>query len=167
MAFDATVPTTTNQISADITAIRANFEFLIGTANYKLFTNAAGTAPEWAAGIKLGTFTKDTAVADASTAITGVGFKPSHVIFLSLITGTSQLSIGFDDGTLHYCLYNYYSTTPGAWGVSGTKSMFLSQTDTITWTAAITTLDADGFTYTWDTEGAKTGTVTVFYKAFR
>jgi len=139
----------------------------IGAANYKQFMNAAGTAPEWASGIKIGTFTKDTAIADNGTAITGVGFKPSHVIFLALISGTSQLSIGFDDGTTHYCLYNYYSTTPGAWAVTAGSSMYLSQTDVITWVASITALGADGFTYTWVKTGAKTGTVTVYFMAFR
>jgi len=164
MAFDATIPLATNQIGADITAIRANFAFLIGTANYKLFTNAAGTAPEWASGIKISSQDRDISLT-TDWAITGIGFKPSHVIFLATIPNVFTMSIGFDNGTNHYVMYQIDANT---WGrIDGSHS--------IVWTAAagnynlgsIKTLDADGFTLEWAKTAAPTGVGNLFYMAFR
>ena len=59
-----------------------------GAANLKLFMNAGATAPEWAAGIKIGEFTRSIAAASGDVGYTGVGFKPSAVIFLSGVHAT-------------------------------------------------------------------------------
>jgi len=88
------------------------------------------------------------------------------VIFIAVVPGTSEVSIGFDNGTINDCIYNYYSTAPGDWG-GGALSIFLSQTDPITYGGMISSLDADGFTISWTKTGAKTGTATIEYIAFR
>lgn len=138
-----------------------------GAANTKLFINAGATAPEWANGMKIGTFTIDTATASGDQAITGVGFKPSHIILLAGISGTPEVSIGFDDGTSHYNLDNIHNVTADAWGVDSSLSILLYQTGAIYYSGIVSALGADGFTITWIKAGAKTGTATIYYLALR
>jgi len=135
----------------------------IGTANYKMFANAAGDLPEWAAGIKMGVITKNTADADGTNNISGVGFKPSNVIFFANTDGTVQASVGFDNGTLHYVLAKVLTN----WGNNTTVSILLYQSAGVTYTGYISALGSDGFTITWVKAGAKTGTAKIFYMAFR
>lgn len=138
-------------------------------ANKKLFGNAAGDAPEFATGMKIGQIIRDTSAADGPVAETGVGFKPSHVIFLVGIDATSEVSIGVDGGASHKSISNKNVIAAGAWGVDFNWSIGLYQTAAygIYCTGKITALDADGFTITWAKTGAKTGTAYIFYMAFR
>ena len=139
----------------------------IGAANLKAFVNAAGSKIEWAGGIKVGTFERDTATAAGTQAISGVGFKPSHVLFMAVIPTTRELSFGFDDGTNAYSIYNYGDVTDNQWLSSTTYSTFLRQAGSKDYAERITTLGADGFTITWTKAGDKTGTATIHYMAFR
>jgi len=50
-----------------------------GGANLKYFMNAAGTLPEWASGIKIGTFDRDTATATGTQAISGGSVLNHHI----------------------------------------------------------------------------------------
>jgi len=139
----------------------------LGAANLKLFMNAAGNALEWAVGVKLGTFFYNTATESGTQEITGVGFKPSDIEFLAHIAGTPEMSIGFDDGTNHYCVFDYGGATPGAWDNSSTYSIALYQSAASVARGKVTTLGADGFTITWVKNGSKIGTATIFYRAKR
>jgi len=80
----------------------------IGTANYKLFTNSGATAQNgsW---IYDWHIHRDMEAATADVAYTGVGFKPSHLIFVVHAPDVG-LSVGFDNGTAHYCVYNVSTT---------------------------------------------------------
>jgi hypothetical protein len=138
-----------------------------GTANLKMFMNAGATAPEWAAGIKIGTFTIDTATASGTQAIAAVGFKPSAVIFLANVDTTAQASIGFDNGTVAYVLYNNSAASAATWLNYSARSIELIQSAVIDYNGSITTLGADGFTITWVQNGLKTGIATIYYIAFR
>jgi len=141
----------------------------LGAADLKMFVNAAGTAGEWAGGMKIGTFSIDTATASGDQAITGVGFKPSHVIFLlgksSALSG--EISIGFDDGTLAYAIYNLEGQAINRWYRNNINSLNATQDTDVEYKGHITTLGADGFTVSWVKTGAKTGTVAIYYMAFR
>jgi len=138
-----------------------------GTANHKLFTNAGATAPEWANGMKIGYFVFDTATASGDQVITGVGFKPSHIILLAGIGNTSQASIGFDDGTVHYCVYNNHNTLADTWVPNVSYSLELIQNAATGSDGRITAIGADGFTIAWRKAGAKTGSAVILYMAFR
>ncbi len=70
-----------------------------GAANLKLFMNAGATAPEWAAGIKIVSYTRVVNVGDGTVAYTGAGFKPSGAIIIGAVTNTTIVSIGFTDFT--------------------------------------------------------------------
>jgi len=139
-----------------------------GTANLKLFIDAGATAPEWAAGIFAGTFSRDVSTATGTQAITGVGFLPRLIFFLSSVSGTVQTSIGFDDsGTYRYCIFNDNAIAAGTWSPYSTKSILLQPASGSYNEGYISTLGSDGFTVTWTKTGTPTGTATIFYVALR
>jgi len=140
-----------------------SFTAPIGAANLKLFMNAAATAPEWTSGIKIGVLTRDHTAAAGNLSYTGIGFKPSNIIFLCGHPASAMpISVGFDNGTDHYSI-DYYN--------SGTINTALSVS---IWSGAATatqafvlSMDADGFSLTWTKVGAPTGTGSVIYMAIR
>jgi hypothetical protein len=137
-----------------------------GSANTKLFMNAGATDPEWSSGVHLGEFSRDTATATGTQAVTGVGFKPSNIIFLSIVAGTAQVSIGFGNVTTNECALNKHDIHAGQWSFT-TSAVYLAQAAGINYTGAVTSLDSDGFTISWTKTGAKTGSVRVYYMAIR
>lgn len=149
----------------------ALIKFLYGlTANLKPFGNPEGTALEWGTGFKIGTFTRDTSIASGTQAITGIGFKPSHIIFLSSTAGSlpsgAEVSIGFDNGTQRFSIFNFHNATANTWSYD-TPPICLYQSASISYTGSIVTLDVSGFTINWTKIGLKTGTTTISYLAFR
>lgn len=142
-----------------------------GTANYKAFMNSAGNQFEWATGIKIGTFTIDLSADSADVAYTGIGFKPSVVMFFLSPPSSSAFqyaSWGFSDGTSHLGL-SYSSQLSSFIPLSdiGTSCIGVHLGSGIYKTAVIKTMDTDGFTLTWVTTGSMTGIAKVFYIAFR
>jgi hypothetical protein len=135
-----------------------------GTANFKKFMNAAGTAPEWAAGVKVGTFTRDLTAASGDVSYSGVGFKPSAIIFLANKTSNPEASWGFSTGAVNYT--TYYRGT-GIIGNNSNACIMLTPDATNIQHALVKTLDAHGFTLTWTKVNSPTGTGTIFYLAFR
>lgn len=129
-------------------------------------TTANGALQTSSTRFKVGTFTRDISTATGSQAITGVGFTPKAIAFLSgAAAGIALSSIGFSD-----------NTTEVAWStLTGTGSGFLSATTCISvgttgsdnQTATVTSFDADGFTLAWIKNGTPTGTATMAYLAFR
>lgn len=140
-------------------------KLIAGNADLKMFMNAAGSAPEWSSGIKIGNFTYNTATASGTHAVSGIGFKPSNVFFLVTVNDTSEISLGFDNMSAPYSVY-YGFEGNAVWRHTNTAIM-LYQASGIYYTGAITTFGTDGFTITWAKGGAKTGTARVIYLAFR
>lgn len=126
-------------------------------ADKKLFGNAAGTAPEWATGMKIITGSRNLATASGSVAYTGVGFKPSAVVVIGLVNGSTAAAWGLDDGTTPWCFYrdsslgNFYSY-PGdsfaAYVGAGPDGQH----------GHVASFDADGFTLAWTKQNSPTGT---------
>ena len=139
----------------------------IGAANLKAFVNAAGQKIEWANGFKIGSTTIDTATASGDQAVTGVGFKPSLIIFLAAITGTSQFSIGFDDRINHKSVNDFTAVTAAAWDREMAHSIWLTQAGATYYEGIVSAFGADGFTILWTKAGDKTGTANIFYIALR
>jgi hypothetical protein len=138
-----------------------------GAANTKLFTNAGATAPEWASGLKVGSFTRDLTTASGSQSVTGVGFKPSAVIFWAHVSGETKGSLGFTDGTTSDCFYNYAAVSAGAWAISAGNILHPIGDLSNLQNGALSSLDADGFTISWTKTGSPTGSLVVSYLAFR
>ena len=140
----------------------------LGAANLKLFMNAAGTANEYASGITITTFTRDTATASGDQAITGVGFKPSNAIFIATVNDSAgRMSIGLDNGTAKLTMIDYYNTTANTYYIVNTKSIYIDDGAGVRYSGLISALGADGCTITWTREGEPTGTITVAAIFFR
>lgn len=162
-ADSATIGTLSGIVKAATGVLSAT---ALGSANLKFFMNAAGSAPEWAKGLKVGQFSRDTSTASGSQSITGVGFKPSSIIFLAVIPATAELSIGLDDYFSHFSIVNNHNITANVW-TTATASIVLAQTVSIESYASITSFDSDGFTVQWTKTGAKTGTAYINFLAIR
>ncbi len=114
---------------------------------------------------KIGTLTRDCTQAGADVPYTGVGFRPTHIIFLSAMVGTDfEHSVGFDDGTNHYCIAGI---TAARWDPEMNLSIYGQEGAGIDTMGIIKTFDADGFTITWSKTGAPNGSLVVFYLALK
>ena len=129
----------------------------LGAANLKFFMNAAGTAPEWASGLKIISTTYDTATASGNQSITGAGFKPGLVMVLGAVTATAQVFISFKDASYHGCLWNDHNRVANTWGINPSFDCELVESSTVYSRGTISSLDADGITISWNKNGAKTG----------
>lgn len=147
--------------------VNDNLTLALGSADLKQFMNAAGTALEWDSGLKIGTFTYDTATATGTQAITGVGFKPKLIIIFAALDATKENSIGVSDGSAQYCQYDYGAVDADKRRFNTTNAIWLQQGASDIATATISPIGADGFTINWNKAGAKTGTATLFYIAIR
>lgn len=138
-------------------------------ANFKLFGNAAGNGVEWAAGNAIGTFTREMDAATGDFSYTGVGFKPSMVIFFGGVNATSKVSIlGVASGVIRYTMSDCGVVSADTYALNPTACILLYEATGKVQYAVAKTWDADGFTLTWTRVGATaSGTATMFYIAFR
>jgi hypothetical protein len=121
----------------------------IGSANYKKFVNAAGTAPEWAEGLIVKTFTRSLSATVGDVAYTDAGFKPSVVIMVgSRGTSGSGFTCGFYDGTTHTCFGQF-----GGTGAYNTRILSFYDGG-YGQSALVKSLDSDGCTLTWVKDNA-------------
>jgi hypothetical protein len=121
---------------------------------------------------KTGTFIRDSGSATGTVAYTGIGFKPSAIIFLATITGLPSESVGFTNATEGYSLWidNTYGTGGGGYA-NAIYFLRLQAGNGNYQLADISTMDADGFTLSWTRTVVGTGTpttnISVYYMAFR
>lgn len=115
----------------------------------------------------IGSFTRDTATASGNQSITGVGFLPTSIVFLAAVNGGSRMSIGFDDNTLNFCVYDNHNDAANTWGANSSASIVLNSGGGLVYAGSIGSFDSDGFTVAWVRTGAPTGTGTIFYWALR
>jgi len=137
-----------------------------GTANYKLFMNAAATAPEWAQGIGYIATSYDLSTDSGDQAISGVGFKPSGFIVLATIDGSTEWSVGFGVGPslIEYSI-NYRSDTGKMMiGAGYLMRIYMSAGGQ---SAILKSWDSDGVTLTWTKGSSPTGTLTQYFIFFR
>ena len=145
---------------------------LATVANGKIFGNAAGTAPEYATGMKIGTLTRDMTAASGDVAYTGVGFKPSIILFLSgpeSAGASAGNAVGIDSAAAHFVIgqcKDAGSAVAFYFALAG-YSVYLNVDSANYQRALVKTLDNDGFTLTWEKGGSPTGNGTVYYLAFR
>jgi hypothetical protein len=144
-----------------------------GTANHKLFMNAAGTAPEWALGNFSGIFTRSTTTASGDQVISGLPFKPSAILFVGCISGLAgRMAVAFaGGGSAAFCgIWDAYNTLPNAWYYSGNGLIFRQGADSgHEYTGVISSISSDSFTITW-TKAASAiegETITVNYLMWR
>jgi hypothetical protein len=142
--------------------------FAKGSANTHLVMNAAGTTPEYAVPYKIGMFTRAMDAAGADVAYTGVGFKPSVVIFLASLAGKST-GVGFDSSVARYMAFAHLNGATPSHDYSSSVAIMALEDGSKLQGGAIKTMDADGFTITWTKGSTPTGGVnaTIIYLALR
>lgn len=115
---------------------------------------------------KIGTTTRDTSIASgAGSAVTGFGFKPRLMLFLTGTTGGIAgfgTSIGVSDGTNHYVIGMEASNQ---WNVLTTHCVDFFDSGGGSCRATVA-FNADGFTPTYTKGGSPTATLTIIYVAF-
>ena len=112
----------------------------------------AGASPAWAklalsdTGVHIGSNTRASA---GSQVITGVGFKPSLVIFLAVDTDVDDLNwcVGFDNNAQQGSIYQYNDGLKVS--SSGIFSIYITRDATNYLQAAISAIGTDGFSLTW------------------
>lgn len=127
-------------------------------ANNKLFVNAAGNGFEYAGGMKFISTTWDLSVG-GTQAITGIGFKPSWGVVLSLVMASTRVAIGIFSNSGASTLYQI---SGGTWGrveyhINELYTDVSNETG-----AAIQSLDSDGLTLNWLKNGSTTGTAYIY-----
>lgn len=109
------------------------------------------------------TFTRDREAASGDVSYTGVGFRPTAVLFLATITG-NLASIGMSDGTNHKLIKSLDTT---AIQVLTTKAISCVTNANVGQSAVLASFGSDGFTLTWTKEGAPAaGTIVVMAVCF-
>jgi hypothetical protein len=127
-----------------------------GGADAKMFMNAAGTLPEWAAGIYVGSFTRVLSTASGNVAYTGIGFKPRVLIQLGGLSG-GGVGVGLGD------IAKQAAITDGGYMVPS----FIYIENSGAQRADIISFEADGFTLAWVKIGSPTATITIYFIASR
>lgn len=117
---------------------------------------------------KVGSFSRDISTASGTQTVTGVGFQPKSILFLSLqVSAVGKMSVGVDDGTTAKDLADEYNVTANTWTTDGSNSINIIESGTAKYVGKVQSFNSDGFTISWTKTGSPTGTVTVNYIAFR
>lgn len=121
--------------------------------------------------ITVGFFSRDISLASGTQIVTGVGFKPSAIIFLAGIANQQSASIGIVDDGLgandNASLLFGHDGTADNISSSGTISIKFFVTAGDNYRGSVTALNSDGFTITWTKTGSPTGSLGIQFLAFR
>ena len=112
----------------------------------------------------VGVLSKDLTDAAGTQSITGVGFRPSSVIFACIINGTVINSHGRTDGSGNFSVSNFPSDVH-SW--DNTKCIVIESVAANNQNAAFLSFDTDGFSLTWTKNNAPTGTARITFTAFK
>lgn len=148
MSDAGVAPTTNGQIS-----------YVTANSRFELYQN--GAVAVLGSSFAIGSFTRDTATASGTQAVTGVGFKPTHVRFTMGEHGATTRSWGLDDAT-NFEVIAFQADTSNM-SISSTRSIYSIESGSVHYSGKITTLGSDGFTITWTKTGSPTGTITIDY----
>ena len=116
---------------------------------------------------KVGSFSRDTSLASGTQEITGLGFSPKLVNFFASYNGAVGASWGFDDISGTVAISDNHGNAANTFAFDGTNSIYSVKTGTDYTTGKITTRGTDGFTITWTKTGSPTGSLNIFYVAYR
>ena len=147
-----------------------------GTDGQVLTSTGAGSPPAFeavaASGLssKYASFTRNMSSGAGTSAITGVGFQPTAVIFLAAVAGAGQASIGFQDSSMSgESLVDRQLMTADDWdtGAWNGRPINIVLASSVNYDGRITSYDSDGFTVTWSVRGSPTGTLKIRALCFK
>lgn len=138
----------------------------IGSANQRLFINAAGNGLEYGFGSKVVAYTRDMEAVSGDVAYTGAGFKPRSIIVLA--TYIASFCIGFGDINNSNWRVLLYDTNLAVTHFTTSSIFILTEDAAVTkyQEVVLKSLDADGCTLTFTkggTPAAGTGNFVVMY----
>ncbi len=138
-----------------------------GTANHKMFMNAAGTAPEWASGSFSFYIGRAFSSGNGTQSVTGFGFKPSVCVFFSTSTNGGHCgSVGaWKDGS-----GNAVINTSGGASLNYYKKgipIFVVASYGVSEASATVAAASDGIDLTWTITGTMTDAALVYGLAWR
>ena len=151
-----------------------NTDTLNGTANGTIklaaghaLTAATNSSPNgynvisgFGAKVKTISFTRNTATATGTQAVTGAGGKPKGAVFFATVSSSTSASWGMDDVTTAMCIYQGVSS--GTFVSAATGSSIVSdQSGGNVYSGLVQSFDADGFTISWTKTSSPGGTLTV------
>jgi hypothetical protein len=161
MAASIITSATTSALSAE----RVLTNTATVTWDFSVAGQAKATAASSGAQVKSGTFTRDTATASGTQAVTGVGFQPKCLMIVAGINGQASFGLGFDNGTAPFGAADDHVDAANTWVLTSSQSMIVAVTAGNNYQGKVSTMDSDGFTVSWTRVGAPTGTLTVGYLA--
>jgi len=150
--------------SANITTAAGDYAFVYSTAVdafTALYFKADGTSIVGStAAVSYFRFLRDKSIASGSVSITGIGFQPDVVLFISIeANATYGFSIGVDNGASAEGAYD----KAGTWfDGSSTYSFLTLNSSGVGIKGYITSMDSDGFTVSITKVGAASGTAVIF-----
>ena len=115
---------------------------------------------------KIGATSKDISNTD-DLVISTVGFQPKAVVFLANQDSTTKASVGIDTQIASLAIANGHGYIASAWVPAADASIFAVETGTDTMKGRISAFAAGGFTLSWTKAGTPTGTIAIYYLAFR
>ena len=138
--------------------------------DFAVFSGANWQAQGGSELVKVASFTRDMTIASGTQIVTGVGFKPKSIHFMSVRQNTEGSSVGFTFGSAPAS--NFASST-FALGVSdsmettSTYCIALHQSGSDSYLGGLLTFNSDGFTIDWDKIGSPTGNLVNRFIAYR
>jgi len=153
-------PYFTSSTTAALGSITAAGRTLVGLAS-------ASAMRDFLVPFKMGSFQRDLTTASGTQSITDTGFQPRLVFFLAGVTTTSAMSIGIDDGTNSFRIFDRNPDGANTYGTASGTSIVLMTATSAYQTGVITSLNSNGFTVSWSKVGSPTGTADIFYLAFQ
>jgi hypothetical protein len=112
----------------------------------------------------MGTFSRDMTAATGSVAYSGLGFKPSSILFF-VVQSNNAWSWGFSNQVGNFA--TFIQNTFGGGSYENARCIRLEQTAGNTQYASVSSLDVDGFTLSWTKVLSPTGTGNIVYMAFK
>ena len=117
--------------------------------------------------VDVGYFTRDIDLGVGTQAVTGVGFIPKSIEFLSGVGTSAAFSIGHSDGDTDQGIRNNHTGSANTWEGSTTDSVMLVTGAGDVYLGRISSFDRDGFTISWTMSGNPTGTAIIRFKAMK
>jgi len=118
--------------------------------------------------VKVGSFTRNTALASGDQVVGGVGFEPKAVYFFNAQDSVvGEMSLGMDDGIGHKCITDRHNVVPDQWDRAAGSSILVYEAGATLYYGHVSSFSSDGFTISWVRGGAPSGTLTIIYLAIR